>query len=148
MEKILKFAIKGGMEKEEMIKKIECCVGFFNNDVNCHGGECKEHFEKYIDSLYKTSVQKELEDNCYKKIEKKSQAIEEIKGNLLEQFRLEFDDIKAVEMPVNQKNEALAVLMTDIEKAFNIPMINDENWNSKNKDIVELYREISEARDI
>lgn len=37
-------------------------------------------------------------------------------------------------------------LMNEMESCFKIPMINDEEYNSKNIDVIELYRTISNSR--
>ena len=42
--------------------------------------------------------------------------------------------------------ENAADIMNDMEKEFNIPMINDEEYNNKNADIIELYREVANSR--
>ena len=53
-----------------------------------------------------------------------------------------------MELLEDEKIEKLAILMTKIEKEFNIPMINDKEWNEDHKEIIKLYRKISNARDI
>lgn len=44
--------------------------------------------------------------------------------------------------------ENLTSIMNDMEKEFDIPIINEENYNSKNADVIELYREIANSRDL
>lgn len=44
------------------------------------------------------------------------------------------------------KDKRLAQLMTDLERAYNIPILNDEEYNQKNPFVVQLYRAVSEAR--
>lgn len=44
------------------------------------------------------------------------------------------------------KDESLSILMTEMENEFNIPGINDEDYNKCNKAVITLYREISNAR--
>lgn len=46
------------------------------------------------------------------------------------------------------KDKRLAQLMTDLERAYNIPLLNDEEWNKRNPFVVQLYRAVSEARNI
>ena len=44
--------------------------------------------------------------------------------------------------------ENVADIMNDMEKEFGIPMLNDEEYNSKNADVIELYREVANSRDL
>lgn len=37
-------------------------------------------------------------------------------------------------------------LMDEMELIFGIPMINDKNYNEKNVEVIELYREIANSR--
>ena len=46
------------------------------------------------------------------------------------------------------KDKRLANLMTDLEQAYDIPILNDEEYNRKNPFVVQLYRAVSEARNI
>ncbi len=43
--------------------------------------------------------------------------------------------------------ESVADIMNDMEMEFDIPMINDEAYNKKNADVMELYREVANSRD-
>lgn len=40
----------------------------------------------------------------------------------------------------------IAELMSDLEKAYHIPMLNDENFNKRNPFVIQLYRTASELR--
>ena len=42
--------------------------------------------------------------------------------------------------------ECATEIMNDMEKKFNIPIINNEEYNKNNLDVIELYREISNSR--
>lgn len=44
------------------------------------------------------------------------------------------------------KDKRLAQLMTDLERAYDIPILNDEEWNKRNPFVYQLYRAVSEAR--
>lgn len=44
------------------------------------------------------------------------------------------------------KNIKLAEIMTEMEREYHIPMINDEEYNKTHTEVMELYREISSAR--
>lgn len=46
------------------------------------------------------------------------------------------------------KNDLLKILMTELEKEFSIPIFNDELWNRRHKDVIDLYRKISNAREL
>lgn len=45
-----------------------------------------------------------------------------------------------------EQGERLANLMTDMEVAYDIPILNNENFNKKNPFVISMYRTISEAR--
>ncbi len=45
-----------------------------------------------------------------------------------------------------EQGEQQNVLMNELEHIFTIPALNDENFNIKNKEVIELYQEISESR--
>lgn len=40
----------------------------------------------------------------------------------------------------------LAQMMTDLEQAYSIPFLNNEEWNKRNPFVLSLYRAVSEAR--
>lgn len=42
--------------------------------------------------------------------------------------------------------ERAADIMTDMENEFNIPLLNDEDYNKKNADVIELYKEVLNSR--
>lgn len=46
------------------------------------------------------------------------------------------------------KDKRLAQLMTDLKQAYNIPILNDEEYNRENPFVVHLYRAVSEARSV
>jgi len=46
------------------------------------------------------------------------------------------------------KDERLANLMTDLERAYGIPALNDEEFNKKNPFVMSLYRTVSDARSL
>lgn len=45
-----------------------------------------------------------------------------------------------------QKSVALAAMMTDMERKFQIPLLNDPEWNAAHPEIVRAYRQISNMR--
>lgn len=46
------------------------------------------------------------------------------------------------------KDKRLAQLMSDLEQTYNIPILNNEDYNRENPFVVQLYRAVSEARSI
>ncbi|SHH85951.1 hypothetical protein [Desulfosporosinus lacus] len=44
--------------------------------------------------------------------------------------------------------EELPRLMTELEQAYSIPMLNNEVFNRDNEDVIKLYRRISSAREL
>lgn len=47
-----------------------------------------------------------------------------------------------------ENGELPADIMTDMEREFGIPMVNNEVYNKNNPDVIEVYREIGNSRDI
>ena len=44
------------------------------------------------------------------------------------------------------RDARLANLMTDLETAYNIPMLDNKNYNEKNPHVMQLYRTVSAER--
>lgn len=65
----------------------------------------------------------------------------------LEYFSKEFDNIMKKDYATSfAKDVALAQLMTQMEGAFHIPFLNDQHFNERNQEVMELYLKISNAR--
>lgn len=64
---------------------------------------------------------------------------------MIEQFKARYDDIMAGEDGA-MRDYRLAALMTDMEGAFNVPTLKNDEWESANPAVAELYREVSKAR--
>lgn len=47
-----------------------------------------------------------------------------------------------------QKDRELARIMTLMEQTYNIPMIRSAKWETENKEVIDLYREISLSRNL
>lgn len=77
----------------------------------------------------------------YKSVEHESKR--KCKKEALERIATRFEQEKKKE---NINLEALAGLMTEMERTFNIPSINNEAYNKNNKEIIALYRDISNSR--
>lgn len=39
-------------------------------------------------------------------------------------------------------------LMNQLERTYHIPLLNNESWNQEHPEIIELYREISDSREL
>lgn len=48
--------------------------------------------------------------------------------------------------PVSLREHRLSNLMSDLEQAYGIPIINNEEFNNRNPHVIQLYRTISDAR--
>lgn len=57
-----------------------------------------------------------------------------------------FNNIVDSNAPKVVKDARLANLMSDLERAYNIPMLRNENFEKQNPFIMQLYRTVSEAR--
>lgn len=67
------------------------------------------------------------------------------KLNVLNQFRNEYYKIDAT-MEESQRTLQLSTLMDKIQKEFDIPLLNNQTFNDKNKAIMQLYKEVSSSR--
>lgn len=47
-----------------------------------------------------------------------------------------------------QRTLQLSRLMDDIKQAYDIPLLNNKEYNDKNKAVVQLYRAVASARNI
>jgi hypothetical protein len=59
-------------------------------------------------------------------------------------YRQKYSEIVKLSEP--KRTQELAGLMTKMENQFSIPGLNDEKWNAENKEVIKIYREISNAR--
>lgn len=66
-------------------------------------------------------------------------------GEILE-FTKRLNSILDSSAPSRIKDIKLANLMTDLELDYQIPMLNDEEFNKSNPYVIQLYRTVSEAR--
>lgn len=65
---------------------------------------------------------------------------------MLSDYEKTYDFIMDSCIKVSEKNYKLARLMTKMEEAYDIPVVNNEDWNTTNKEVIELYRIISNSR--
>lgn len=61
-------------------------------------------------------------------------------------FRRLYKYLDSLEEPI--RTSRLSALMTEMEGRFEIPMLNNEDFNLANADVMNLYWEISNSRDI
>lgn len=64
----------------------------------------------------------------------------------LDRFKRIYEQLDMLEEP--NRTSRLSKLMSEMEREFNIPMINNEQFNRENIEVMELYWDISYARDI
>ena len=44
------------------------------------------------------------------------------------------------------RDKQLAILMTNMEYEFSVPLLNDETYNKDNPNVIKLYRKVISAR--
>lgn len=59
-----------------------------------------------------------------------------------------FKEIIGSKAPDDIKDIRLANLMTDLERAYRIPFLRDEEFERENPQLMMLYRTVSEARNL
>jgi len=64
----------------------------------------------------------------------------------LELYKQRYEDIIHSNLIDRQKDLKLIQLMMDMESAFSIPMIKNEAWNERNKDVIQLFQQVSNSR--
>lgn len=57
-------------------------------------------------------------------------------------YKKELNRFKELYLQGNKNNRGL--YMSDMEKIFKIPILNDEEYNRKNKEVIELYRKFAD----
>ena len=64
----------------------------------------------------------------------------------LKLYKRRYEDIIHSDLIDRQKDLKLVQLMMDMESAFSIPMIKNEAWNEGNKDVIQLFQQVSNSR--
>lgn len=64
----------------------------------------------------------------------------------LKKINERYEQIILSNLPQNEKDKRLAVLMSEMEADFNIPMLRNSEWESKNRKVIALYRKIANSR--
>lgn len=65
----------------------------------------------------------------------------------LASFYMQYETIINSNMSSQEKDKALSNLMTEMEKAYHIPLLRDSEWETKNKKVIALYRILSQSRE-
>lgn len=61
-------------------------------------------------------------------------------------YRARFGEIMSDQLTDLQRDKKLSELMTRMERKFQIPGINNEDYNWENPNVMDLYRVVSNAR--
>lgn len=64
----------------------------------------------------------------------------------LKEFENQFKEI--IKCNDQRKDVQLAELMTKMERAFNIPILRDPEYEKNNRDVLELYLKVSMSREL
>lgn len=64
----------------------------------------------------------------------------------LKLYKKRYEDIIHSDLIDRKKNLKLIQLMMDMESAFSIPMIKNEAWNERNKDVIQFFQQVSNSR--
>ena len=64
----------------------------------------------------------------------------------LKDYNQRYETILSLPIGVIDKDKMLSSLMSDLEKAYRIPMIKNESWEKENEDVHALYFKISMSR--
>lgn len=64
----------------------------------------------------------------------------------LKWFNNEYEKVLHSVLSDKDKDMQYAALMSEMEQAFNIPMLKNEAWEKENKAVIALYRKISMSR--
>lgn len=68
--------------------------------------------------------------------------------SLLAWFNNEYEKVLHSGLSDSQKSMEYVNLMTEIEQAFSIPRIRDQEWENENRAVMTLYHKISKSRDL
>lgn len=69
-----------------------------------------------------------------------------LRGITIDYFKRAYERMDNLEEPRRTSN--LSKIMTEMESRFNIPMLNNEEFNRANSDVMKVYWDISYARDL
>lgn len=108
---------------------------------------CIEYIQDPIEEIQLLAIS--IAPRCFKLIKQPTDKVKEYMRNYeynrLEKYRKQYDRI--MELKDNEETtDRLSILMTKMEKEFKVPALNDEEWNQNHKEVIELYRKISDTR--
>lgn len=66
----------------------------------------------------------------------------------LAEYNQRYETILQGDFSTDQKDLMFSSLMTEMEKAFNIPMIRKPEWEEENRAVIAMYRKISMSRNL
>lgn len=64
----------------------------------------------------------------------------------LDEYEKRFQLILKMDKEQSEKDALLSVLMTDLERKFDIPMSKDKAWEQENPEVYALYRKVADSR--
>lgn len=107
---------------------------------------CIEYIQNPMEEIQLLAVS--IAPRCFKLIKQPINRVKEYirdyEYNRLEKYKKQYDRILGLED--NERTNRLSILMIKIEKEFSVLALNDEEWNKNHKEIIELYREVSNSR--
>ena len=62
-------------------------------------------------------------------------------------FETKYEEIMR-DPSVRQRESRLCELMTEMEGVFKIPMLKNTTWEKENPQVIELYRKVSDSRNL
>jgi len=62
-------------------------------------------------------------------------------------FESRYEEIMR-EPSIRQRDEQLRELMIEMEMIFKIPMLKNTTWEKENPQVIELYRKVSDSRNL
>lgn len=64
----------------------------------------------------------------------------------LKEYYQRYETIMSLPVSPIEKDKMLSILMTDLERAFQIPMIKNQGWEKEYADVHALYFKVSTSR--
>ncbi|WP_079524965.1 MULTISPECIES: hypothetical protein [Halobacillus] len=64
----------------------------------------------------------------------------------LKAFNRRYEETITCGLSTGEKDRRFATLMTEMEQAFNIPMLKNQEWERENRAVIALYRKVSRSR--
>lgn len=64
----------------------------------------------------------------------------------LREYKQRYETIMNLSISPTEKDKMLSLLMTELENAFDVPMIKNEGWEKENPEVYALYFKVSASR--